>query len=431
MENVFYWGNLILSYGITGYVMFRFLFALFKPKYNKGIYYLAFCVFVLLSIWINQLNIPLLKSFYGIIATCIICSLLFYDSIKRKVIAVGLFFFLYIMMTDVISVLIFTLFTKHTIEATMGNNLYLFICGLINQVILLCFYRPILGIIQKHKFDSITKQQNLFLIILAVFEITLLNYISIVVDNTISSVILTFLSSGFLALDIYLIYLFEAISQKYQLEKEMELRDQQLSMQNNYYKSIETQYDYSRRIIHDMKNHMQTLEEIYANGDIFEAQKYAHTIYEAMDKMGSRFKCNSRILSIIINDKLLKCDEKRIKISINVEDIDLSFMETFDITTIFSNVLDNAIEACEKVEENKREINIKVFHFNEFLTIGVENSFNEILQKSKDTFKTTKGKHHMGLGLKNVKEAVDKYEGIIKFSQEDNTFKVKILVPTI
>ena len=429
MSNWIIYIDMILSYGVSGYVLFRYLFALFKPKYKnkKYIYYFAYFIFVILAVEMNLLDITFLKGLYGVVSVCLIGVLLFDSSEKRRIIGAGLIFFLYMVVIDAFSVLVFTLFSGHTIENTMENSIYSFICGLINQVMLLCFYKPILNIIQRHKFDRIARQQNIFLVILAIFEIALLNYISIVVDTTASSMVLTFLSSGFLALDIYLVYLFEAISEKYSLENEMELRDQQLSMQNNYYHSIETQYDHSRRLIHDMKNHMQTLEELYSSGSGLEAKHYAQTILESMDAFSGRFKCKNRILTIIINDKILKCDEQDIEINTQVEDIDFDFIEPFDMTTIFSNLLDNAIEACSKISM-KRRIDLKVYKFNEFITISVRNPYDGKLVWDKDSLASTKGGKHMGLGLKNVKSAVEKYEGTMQRKSDDEHFEVKILM---
>lgn len=428
MENVFYWGNLILSYGVSGYVLFKFLFALFKPKYKNNIYYLTYCVFVVFSILINQLNIPLLKSLYGLVATCLVGICLFTAPMKKKIVGASLLFYLYMFIIDTISVLAFSVLSGRKMEIVMGNSAALFFSGLASQVMLLCFYRPLIVVMKKHEFGKIATQQNVFLIILAFFEILIIDYISIIIDSSTTSLILTILSVGFLGLDIYLIYLFEAISQKYALENEMELRDQQIAMQNSYYHSIEVQYDSSRRLIHDMKNHMQTLEELYSSGSGIEAKCYAQTILESMDAFSGRFKCKNRILTIIINDKILKCDEQGIEINTQVEDIDFDFIEPFDVTTIFSNLLDNAIEACSKVPVEKRKIDLRVYQFNEFITMSVRNTYNGKLIWDKDSLVSTKGGKHMGLGLKNVKSTVEKYEGTIQRKSDDEHFEVKILM---
>ena len=72
---------------------------------------------------------------------------------------------------------------------------------------------------KKHKFDAVSIQQNLFLGILALFEVMQLIFTMSIVEGIFNRTILTILNLGFLGLDIYLIYIFEAISQKYALEK--------------------------------------------------------------------------------------------------------------------------------------------------------------------------------------------------------------------
>lgn len=427
MENVFYWGNLILSYGVSGYVLFKFLFQLFEPKYRKNIYFFAYFIFVILAIIVYRLNIPVLKSFYGIISIIFIGNVLFFSKSKAKIISASILFFLYMFIVDTLSVLLFTTISGRTTEIVRSSPQLLFLCGLGNQVILLCFYKPFVQIMQKHKFDSIFIQQNVFLVSLAIFQVYFINYILKIIDTTMNSLILTFLSIGFLGIDIYLIYLFEAISQRYQLEKEIDLKEQYEAMQSSYYHNVEMQYDQSRRLIHDMRNHMQTLEELYVGGNKKDAEKYAETIYKLMDEMGRKFNCQNRILTIIINDKLLKCDEKNIDLQTNIEDIDLDFIDSFDMTTIFSNLLDNAIEASESLKLEERIIVVKMFKRQDFITISISNNFLDKPILKKDELLTTKKGHHMGIGIKNVKTAVEKYNGNFRYEIKDQKFEVKII----
>ncbi|MEG0377488.1 MAG: ATP-binding protein, partial [Eubacterium sp.] len=200
-------------------------------------------------------------------------------------------------------------------------------------------------------------------------------------------------------------------------------------MQRVYYNSIETQYENSRRLIHDMKNHIQTLEELYISGNIVEAGKYTSTIYENMDSMGNRFKCKNKILTIIINDKIRKSDKKGIVIKTDIEDINMEFMEPFDMTTIFSNLLDNAIEACEVIENDQKEISIRMFKYKDFMTIKIDNTYDMKIKKDGRLFLSTKEGLHMGLGLKNVESTIQKYDGSIYYNDGKNIFEVKILLP--
>lgn len=428
MDKWIYALDMVMSYGVSGYVLFKFMSGLFKPKYEKKRYVVAYLTFVTLAIFFNWLGIAILKSLYGILSIVFIGTTLFKSNSKGKVFGACVLFFLYMVIIDALSVLTFAVFTNNTIESVRENPLLLLTAGTGNQIILLCFYKPLLTVMKKHKFDAVSIQQNLFLGILALFEVMQLIFTMSIVEGIFNRTILTILNLGFLGLDIYLIYIFEAISQKYALEKEVELRDQQMAMQNNYYHVIETQYDRSRRLIHDMRNHMQTLEELYSIGNTKEADDYAKTILSSMDRMGSRFKCTNRVLNIIMNDKILKCDEKNIKLETEIEDIDLDFIEPFDITTIFSNLLDNAIEACETLEDSQKIISIKLYHYKNFIVVKISNRFGELLiwDNNKNLISTKSG-NHMGLGLKNVKFTVEKYDGNIEFKKNKDNFEAKVL----
>ena len=102
MDNVFYWGNLILSYGVSGYVMLKFMFEIFEPRYNKNFYIGVWGVFVLIAVFINRLNITLLKSSYGIFSVIIIGICFFKTTSKKEIIGACLFFFLYMFIIDTI-----------------------------------------------------------------------------------------------------------------------------------------------------------------------------------------------------------------------------------------------------------------------------------------------------------------------------------------
>lgn len=409
--------------------MFQFMFEMYLPKYKeKWKYITIFFLFVIGAVYFNRLNIPIFKTLFGICSICVISLTCFRGVPQKKILIYSLIYFLYIIWIDAFSVLGIALLTKLTILEVRESTRLLFLTGICSQIFMLCSYKLVISLFKKHHInDSIAFRQNIFLVILVLFEITLVTYMMLKVEADSSGMLLLFITICLLGMDLYLIKLFQDISQKYQLEKEIYLKEQQQIMQSSYYKSIETQYEHSRRLIHDMKNHIQTLEELYNTGNIIEAEAYAQRIFENMDKMGARFKCSSRILTIIFNDKILKCDEKGIEVKINMEDIDLNFIDAFDMTTIFSNLWDNAIEACEEVETDSKKIEIKIFNFQDFITISIRNTCATSFDTTKE-LQTTKGGSHMGIGLKNIRTTVEKYDGTFQFNSSNRMFEAKILI---
>ena len=76
----------------------------------------------------------------------------------------------------------------------------------------------------------------------------------------------------------------------------------------------------------------------------------------------------------------------------------------------------------------KRKIDLKVYSFNEFITISIRNPYSGKLVWDKNSLVSTKGGKHTGLGLKNVASAVEKYEGILQRKSDAGYFEVKILL---
>ena len=96
--------------------------------------------------------------------------------------------------------------------------------------------------------------------------------------------------------------------------------------------------------------------------------------------------------------------------------------------TIISNLLNNAIEACEKIQEDKRIIEFKIAGYNSQIFISVRNSYDmESIINQKQKFITTKeDKLNHGIGLENVSRTVKKYDGDMRISQENERFIVTI-----
>ena len=97
--------------------------------------------------------------------------------------------------------------------------------------------------------------------------------------------------------------------------------------------------------------------------------------------MFSGFQCSNQILSIIMSQKIMVAESEDIKVNTEVEDIMFDFISDIDITAIFANLWDNAIEACRKVELSERFINIIIGRVNDFVVINFENVFDGVINE--------------------------------------------------
>lgn len=135
----------------------------------------------------------------------------------------------------------------------------------------------------------------------------------------------------------------------------------------------------------------------------------------------------NEFLDIILKDKAAKAREKQIDFSAMVDFNGIDFMEPLDISTIFGNAIDNAMEASEPLPEDRRLITVKAERVRDMLIITVENNTLQGTQPAEETTKKDRFVH--GFGIPNIKKAVEKYDGQCSFRQEDGTYLLKILIP--
>ena len=135
----------------------------------------------------------------------------------------------------------------------------------------------------------------------------------------------------------------------------------------------------------------------------------------------------NEFLDIILRNKAANAREKQIDFSAMVDFNGIDFMEPFDISTIFGNALDNAIEASEKLPEELRLITVRAESIRDMLVITVEN--HTLPDASPVEGTTKKDRFIHGFGIPNIKNAVEKYGGQCSFRQENGTYRLKIIIP--
>ena len=104
------------------------------------------------------------------------------------------------------------------------------------------------------------------------------------------------------------------------------------------------------------------------------------------------------------------------------------FVTTLDLCVLLGNLLDNAIEACGKLEKEKRRIQLSIKLVKNQLFIRTENPFEGKLKWQGSRLLTQKtDENNHGIGLENVKRVVEKYHGTLEMNAEDQIFRTKIL----
>ena len=402
-------------------LLFMFYKNIYGCKYEKKSYYVAvYLIADILLLCVNLMKNPYLNMAYTFAASNVICMILFEPNIK-KVWLNNLLLWFMTMFSDSITVLIWSLVKDKTVSEILSDSQLKLYCNISYIILMFAFYRVYITIVQKINVQGIKFKVAAFTIIITFFEgYAVLAFAEEVTDRY-GGVKLLILLIGYLIINLFYAYILNQVSQAYKYKYELSLAERLNEMCLSNYMEINHKYDESRAIIHDIKKHISVAENIKAND---EQTKYLSEVYERMNDMFNFFHYSNKILSIILSQKISYAKSKGIKVNVSAEDVPMDHIRDFDITAIFANLWDNAIEACDKVDENKY-ITMDISKRNNFLLINIENSFNGVIIKDKDVYKSTKPDHD-GMGLKSIQLVVEKYNGVFMASYNESAFRAEI-----
>lgn len=201
---------------------------------------------------------------------------------------------------------------------------------------------------------------------------------------------------------------------------------QKQEMQMDYYKQAIYYETELRKIKHNMKNQLLILKSV---GNHENVEKYENEIEKMFPENDIELKTGNEILDILLKQKISYCKEHNIEFAYNVNFRRGQFIDLIDVGVIFGNILDNAIEACERMKSEYRKIDLMVYESGEFIMIKLSNSFDEIKLVNKKIVSLKGDDVNHGLGLKILQNTLDKYDGNYRYDIQDGEFKLNILIP--
>lgn len=228
--------------------------------------------------------------------------------------------------------------------------------------------------------------------------------------------------------DLFFLYFTKFTEENGQLKAKLYLLEQQAQLQHEYYASQEEKYNETLAILHDTGRHLNMIEEIYEAKQADEAREYTQQIRTILQPLVPPQYINNPILNILLDDKKRCAASYNIEFQLDIGQADLSFMEPLEVTTVFGNLLDNAIEACQQADGN-RSITVRINSYNDFIAIHIINSHRQDQSTTWHSGRplSTKGKNH-GIGLINVENIVKKYNGSLLLEEKEDSFHCSIIL---
>ena len=204
-----------------------------------------------------------------------------------------------------------------------------------------------------------------------------------------------------------------------------EFQDSVLKKQRD---EVENVYNTMRGWRHDYHNHMQTLKAYLSMNQTKEMGTYLDHLEEDLDSIDIAIKTGNTSVNAILSSKVSIAQKNDINVNCKATVPPQLKISDVHLCTIIGNLLDNAIESCQKVEPDKRFIRIYIGLFKEQLYISITNATNQTRrQKLIELITTKKGEH--GFGLRRIDKIVTQYDGYLNRKNEPGVFATEIMLP--
>lgn len=247
-------------------------------------------------------------------------------------------------------------------------------------------------------------------------------------DETMGRTTSFFLSVGLVGMNVMLFYLIRDFTERMEKSKKEELVAEQRNNQIEQYESMELSYQQQRKKVHEFKNHLSCIQGLLQDDKGEEALKYVKKINNLSEQHMNYFTTSNPVIDVVINQKYQQAQETGISMVAVLKGLKEIPMEDKDLVVLLSNLFNNAIEACRKLKKEKRQIKFKFVQEEERIILTIRNPIFGHLKVVDNKIETTKkNTREHGIGLRNIEEVIERYQGESICETENNVFSYTVI----
>lgn len=341
-NNIWIMAANLISCFIISIILFRFMTARYIKRYKtKYLYQIIIVITTFLIVGINSLHIPILNLgswlvLYGIFAGFLFTS----DKVRvlQRITETELMIVICTVVEAMGSVCMDYLLRQIGLEQ-ISTVTIVFLEVTFSKIVVMFFYFVFLSRLWAKKEQRLYSPLRLILYFVLFFY-SLLNIFVIVYSVSVLETeefnLLLLINLGCIIFaNLYFLYFVQYVEENNELKMELELNEQQADIQFAYYVEQEKKYHESLSVLHDVNKHIRTIEELYQSSNVEDAVNYTKDISNILKPLVPTQFTNSPILNILLKDKINIAEQNNINCQTEIENVDLSFMQPIDITTIF------------------------------------------------------------------------------------------------
>jgi sensor histidine kinase regulating citrate/malate metabolism len=206
-----------------------------------------------------------------------------------------------------------------------------------------------------------------------------------------------------------------------------------LEMESTFFKELGAMQTDLRTWRHEYKNNLIALRALVTEGSSENILEYLDKISGESHQECAMLQTGNTVLDAVVSSKLMLANSRGIEVNLQAVYPETNNIENNDLCAIAGNLLDNAIEACERMSNGtqKRFISFSLLVKGKNLAISLINSYDGEIKRAGNRFLTAKNNPLHGIGIQYVDSIVDKYQGHVLREYQSGVFKTHIMLPLI
>lgn len=226
----------------------------------------------------------------------------------------------------------------------------------------------------------------------------------------------------FIVADIFLYRTFVRTEQRVQLEITNAQLEKQLNAQLTHYNALTEQYENIRAIRHDISHHLNTINILLHDGKPNEAAEYAELLIPTHTYISHLGKCQNPVIDAFLFNRIQEAESKGISVNTEIVLPDSLQISNTDLIVLFSNIMDNAIEACSGLDN--AEISISAHILKGHLVVNETNPVAASAPKKNRRIPELE----RGLGFHILEDLAKRYDGSFEHNEKENRFEVNVVL---
>ena len=390
-------------------------------------YVMMFCLFWLQIFWFNAVDF--------LIINCFLCFYLFSRRMSSSVFH-ALILTVAMVVTEVIIELVcmrlldgFLVFTQNSISyatVSIGSRIFYY---LVIRIIIAVFTPKEERLEAKSGFTvllSVTPLMSVWLT-LVIVVICMNGHIDFIMGGMLLASMALLLVMNFV---VFWAYDSDQKFMRNYLMMQADLKEQQAEAE--YYRRLAEQTENQKILIHDIKNHLQTIAGLSEDGRESKIHEYVQQLMEMPEMKSSVTYCSQPVLNVILGQYQEICKKKSIQFGVDIRKDSVDYITVDDLTALFGNLLKNAVEAAAGVSEAYIDVTVNYNYKSKQTFISVENSVLYLPMFDGDgglISRKNDGKLH-GVGIKSIQRAAEHYQGEVSYhyDKEAKCFHMMVLL---